>query len=115
MACEMLCFTIETGAVGREGRSCEAAVAGYVRATFVWFRSITVVPEQFVGGFSLRRKRAGGNMLRPHPRSLSAVRHCPPCVRLDGALAASPHFVRRVSTLCPPYVRLASASKPCTP
>ena len=43
MACEMLCFTIETAAVGREGRSCETAVAGYVRATFVWFRIRTVV------------------------------------------------------------------------
>ena len=29
---EMLCFTIETAAVGREGRICEAAGAGYVRA-----------------------------------------------------------------------------------
>ena len=29
---EVLCFTIETDAVGREGRMCETAVAGYVRA-----------------------------------------------------------------------------------
>ena len=34
MAREMLCFTIETAAVGGEGRSCETAVAGYVRAMF---------------------------------------------------------------------------------
>ena len=32
MAREVLCFTIETDAVGREGRMCETAVAGYVRA-----------------------------------------------------------------------------------
>ena len=32
MACEMLCFTIETAAVGHAGRSCETVVAGYVRA-----------------------------------------------------------------------------------
>ena len=32
MAREMLCFTIETAAVGREGRICETAGAGYVRA-----------------------------------------------------------------------------------
>ena len=32
MACEMLCFTVETAVVGREGRICETAVAGYVRA-----------------------------------------------------------------------------------
>ena len=29
---EMLCFTIETAAVGREGKICETAGAGYVRA-----------------------------------------------------------------------------------
>ena len=34
MACEMLCFTMETAAVGCEGRICETAVAGYVRAMF---------------------------------------------------------------------------------
>ena len=33
MAREMLCFTMETAAVGCEGRICETAVAGYVRAT----------------------------------------------------------------------------------
>ena len=32
MAREMLCFTMETAAVGCEGRICETAVAGYVRA-----------------------------------------------------------------------------------
>ena len=32
MAREMLCFTIETAVVGRKGRICETAVAGYVRA-----------------------------------------------------------------------------------
>ena len=32
MAREMLCFTMETGVVGWEGRICETAVAGYVRA-----------------------------------------------------------------------------------
>ena len=32
MAREMLCFTMETGVVGCEGRICETAVAGYVRA-----------------------------------------------------------------------------------
>ena len=32
MACEMLCFTMETAAVGCEGRICKTAVAGYVRA-----------------------------------------------------------------------------------
>ena len=32
MAREMLCFTIETAAVGRKGRMCETAVADYVRA-----------------------------------------------------------------------------------
>ena len=32
MAREMLCFTMETAAVGREGRICETAVAGCVRA-----------------------------------------------------------------------------------
>ena len=31
MAREMLCFTMETGVVGCEGRICETAVAGYVR------------------------------------------------------------------------------------
>ena len=34
MAREMLCFTMETAAVGCEGRICETAVAGYVRAMF---------------------------------------------------------------------------------
>ena len=33
MAREMLCFTMETGVVGCEGRICETAGAGYVRAT----------------------------------------------------------------------------------
>ena len=32
MAREMLCFTMETGVVGCEGRICETAGAGYVRA-----------------------------------------------------------------------------------
>ena len=32
MAREMLCFTIETAAVGREDRICETAGAGFVRA-----------------------------------------------------------------------------------
>ena len=32
MAREMLCFTMETGVVGCEGKICETAVAGYVRA-----------------------------------------------------------------------------------
>ena len=32
MAREILRFTIETAAVGREGRICETAGAGYVRA-----------------------------------------------------------------------------------
>ena len=31
MAREMLCFTIETVVVGRKGRSCETAGAGYIR------------------------------------------------------------------------------------
>ena len=34
MAREMLYFTMETAAVGCEGRICETAVAGYVRAMF---------------------------------------------------------------------------------
>ena len=34
MAREMLRFTMETGVVGCEGRICETAVAGYVRAMF---------------------------------------------------------------------------------
>ena len=34
MAREMLCFTIETAVVGRKGRICETAGAGYVRAMF---------------------------------------------------------------------------------
>ena len=42
MAREMLRFTIETP-VGREGRICETAVAGLVRATFVAIRTVTVV------------------------------------------------------------------------
>ena len=32
MARDMLCFTIETAVVGREGRICETAGAGIVRA-----------------------------------------------------------------------------------
>ena len=28
---DALCFSIETGAVGREGRQCQTAVAGYGR------------------------------------------------------------------------------------
>ena len=76
-------------------------------------------------------------MLWPRPRSLSAtcppcvrldcalaappnlvrlVRHCPPCVpifRLNSALSASPHFVRDVSALCLLGVRFGRASKPC--
>ena len=43
MACEMLCFTIETGVAGREGRICETAVAGYVRAMFAVVRIGMVV------------------------------------------------------------------------
>ena len=31
---KMLCFTIETAVVGRKGRICETAGAGYVRAMF---------------------------------------------------------------------------------
>ena len=34
MAREMLRFTIETAVVGRKGRICETAGAGYVRAMF---------------------------------------------------------------------------------
>ena len=34
MARERLCFTIETAVVGRKGRICETAGAGYVRAMF---------------------------------------------------------------------------------
>ena len=34
MGRKMLCFTVETAAVVREGRICETAVAGYVRAMF---------------------------------------------------------------------------------
>ena len=34
MACEMLCFTMKIAAVGCEGRICETAGAGYVRAMF---------------------------------------------------------------------------------
>ena len=43
MAREMLCFTMETGVVGCEGRICETAVAGYVRATLAVVRIGTVV------------------------------------------------------------------------
>ena len=43
MAREMLCFTIETALVGREGRICETAVAGYVRAMPAVVRIGTVV------------------------------------------------------------------------
>ena len=42
MVREMLCFTIETAPVGREGKICETAVAGLVRATFVAVRIVTV-------------------------------------------------------------------------
>ena len=56
----------------------------------------------------------------PHfVRDVSAV--CPPCVRLESALAPPPIYlachlsVRLVSAICPPRVRLVSASKPCTP
>ena len=67
-------------------------------------------PKQFAVGFSLRRKKAGRDMLWSRPWSLSAM--CPPCVRLDSALAASPHFVGHVSAVCPPCIRLECASKP---
>ena len=43
MAREMLRFTMETGVVGCEGRICETAVAGYVRATLAVVRIGTVV------------------------------------------------------------------------
>ena len=43
MAREMLCFTIETAVVGRKGRICETAGAGYVRATPAVVRIGTVV------------------------------------------------------------------------
>ena len=43
MAREMLRFTIETAAVGREGRICETAGAGDVRAKFAVVRIGTVV------------------------------------------------------------------------
>ena len=43
MAREVLCFTIETAAVGRESRMCERAVAGYVRAMSAAVRIGTVV------------------------------------------------------------------------
>ena len=43
MAREMLCFTMETAAVGCEGRICETAVAGYVRASVEVVRIGTVV------------------------------------------------------------------------
>ena len=43
MAREMLCFTLETAAVGCEGRSCATADAGYVRATLAVVRIGTVV------------------------------------------------------------------------
>ena len=43
MAREMLCFTVERAVVGREGRICETAVAGYVRATLVSIRIVIVV------------------------------------------------------------------------
>ena len=44
MAREMLCFTIETAAVGcDEGRICETAGAGYVRAIVAVVRRGTVV------------------------------------------------------------------------
>ena len=43
MARAMLCFTIETAVVGREGRICETAVAGYVRAMLAAVRIGTVV------------------------------------------------------------------------
>ena len=42
MAREMLCFTMETAAVGCEGRICETAVAGYVRASVEVVRIGTV-------------------------------------------------------------------------
>ena len=60
--------------------------------------------KQFTVGFFLRRKKAGRDMLWP-----PCVRHCPPCVRLDSALAAFLHFVRLVSVVCPPCVRLKCA------
>ena len=43
MAREMLCFTMETGVVGCEGRICETAVTGYRRATLAVVRIGTVV------------------------------------------------------------------------
>ena len=42
MAQEMLCFTIEPGVVGREGRICETAGAGHSRAIAIWFRIVAV-------------------------------------------------------------------------
>ena len=49
MAHEMLCFTMETAAVGCEGRSCGTAVAGYVRATLAVVRIGTVVQSSSNG------------------------------------------------------------------
>ena len=58
MAREMLCFTMETAAVGCEGRICETAVAGYVRAMFALCpRHVRLVP-QFHGGLELVQWRA---------------------------------------------------------
>ena len=37
---EMLPFTMETAAVGCEGRICETAVAGYVRAMFAQWKAV---------------------------------------------------------------------------
>ena len=69
-----------------------------------------LAPKQFTVGFSVRRKKSWPRYALAASRSLSAM--CPPCVCLDSALAASPHFVRHVSALCPPCVRLVSALCP---
>ena len=86
-------------------------------------------PKQFTVGFSLRRKRAGRDMLWPLPGACPpCARHCPPCVRrkagtcplwlrlqtfalclppnlvrlffLSCVSSMRPFFVRRVPTLC---------------
>ena len=94
-------------------------------------------PKQFTVGFSLRRQKAGRDMLWPRPGACPpCVRLCPPLVRLVllalaappvlvrhlsalcwwPNLAVPPVLVRHLSALCPPcVVGFGRASRPCPP
>ena len=88
---------------------CPPCVVGFGRASMSL--SATCSPNSLLWG-SLRKKRLAAKsppcvrldcaLAAPHVSALSAM--CPPlsgCLRLGSALAASPHFVRHVSGLCP--------------